>query len=74
MRFTKVVAGGTVVTPAGVINADIGIDGERIAAIGPNLDRTGAEVIDATGHHVIPVVPQKGSSRCTCTSSAPGST
>ncbi|HSJ10574.1 MAG TPA: amidohydrolase family protein, partial [Longimicrobiales bacterium] len=56
MRFTRVVAGGTVVTPAGSIHADIGIDGERIAAIGQDLDRTGAEVIDATGHHVIPGV------------------
>ncbi len=56
MSFTKVVRGGRVVTPDGVINADVGIDGEKIAAVGPNLDAKGAEVIDATGHFVIPGV------------------
>jgi len=56
MRFTKIITGGTVVTPGGSAIADVGIDGERIAAIGPALDRTGAQVIDATGHYVIPGV------------------
>ncbi len=56
MSFTKVVRGGTVVTPAGASIADIGIDGERISAIASGLDITGADVIDATGHYVIPGV------------------
>ncbi|HUF49499.1 MAG TPA: dihydropyrimidinase [Longimicrobiales bacterium] len=56
MSFTRIVSGGSVVTPEGVITADIGIDGERIAAIGPDLDASGADIIDATGHHVIPGV------------------
>jgi dihydropyrimidinase len=56
MRFDKVVKGGTVVTPGGVVVGDIGIVGEKIAAVGPGLDSTGATVIDAAGHHVIPGV------------------
>lgn len=56
MGFTKVVTGGRVVTPAGVLTADVGIDGERIAAVGPALNTEGAEVIDAGGHYVIPGV------------------
>jgi 5-methylthioadenosine/S-adenosylhomocysteine deaminase len=34
--------------------ADILIEGDRIAAVGPNLDADGAQVIDATGDIVIP--------------------
>ena len=56
MSFTRVVRGGQVVTPDGVVRADVGIDGERIAAIGPKLDATGADVVDASGHLVIPGV------------------
>ena len=56
MSFTRVVRGGQVVTPDGVVRADVGIEGERIAAIGAKLDVTGADVIDATGHFVIPGV------------------
>ena len=56
MRFDKVVKGGNVVTPGGIVVGDIGIIGEKIAAVGPGLDSTGATVIDAAGHHVIPGV------------------
>ena len=56
MRFDKVVKGGSVVTPGGVVSGDVGITGEKIAAVGPGLDVTGATVIDAAGHYVIPGV------------------
>ena len=56
MRFDRVVTGGNVVTPAGSFTGDIGIVGEKIVALGAKLDRDGAQVIDATGHHVIPGV------------------
>ena len=56
MRFDKVVKGGSVVTPGGVVSGDVGITGEKIAAVGPGLDVTGATVIDAAGHLVIPGV------------------
>src|SRR5688572_31042685 len=56
MSFTRVVKGGTVVTPERAVRADIGIIGERIVAIEPELDAGGAEVTDATGHFVIPGV------------------
>lgn len=59
MKFDKIVRGGDVVTPAGVVKADIGIRGEKIAAIGLDLadgNGTVANVIDAKGHYVIPGV------------------
>ena len=57
MTFDTIVKGGNVVTPGGSSIADIGISGEKIAAIGPSLEG-GAQtrVIDAKGHHVIPGV------------------
>lgn len=56
MAFTKIIRGGQVVTPNGVAKVDVGIDGEKIAAVGPNLNTGNAEIIDATGHYVIPGV------------------
>ncbi|MEO8336837.1 MAG: amidohydrolase family protein, partial [bacterium] len=56
MRFDTVVRGGNVVTPGGTFTGDIGITGEKIAALGAGLDIDGALVIDAAGHHVIPGV------------------
>ncbi len=56
MAFSTVVTGGMVVTPEGVVNADIGIDGDRVAAIGSSLPTAGAAVIDAAGHYVLPGV------------------
>jgi dihydropyrimidinase len=55
-RFDTIVRGGNVVTPAGSFTGDVGITGERIAALGEELTGDGARVIDATGHHVIPGV------------------
>jgi len=58
--FDKVIKGGQVVTPIGVVDADIAIKGEKIAAIGNDLadaaKKNGAEIIDAKGHYVIPGV------------------
>ena len=52
MDFDLVVRGGTVVTAAETFAADIGIIGERIAAIGESL--RGAREIDAGGLLVLP--------------------
>src|ERR1700737_320514 len=51
-----VVSGGTAVLPSGPLPADIGILGERIAAIGApgSLAALGGRVVDATGQVVIP--------------------
>lgn len=55
-RFDIVIAGGTVYdgTGAAGVAADVGIRGDRIAAIAPSLPRDGATVIDATGLAVAP--------------------
>jgi dihydropyrimidinase len=57
MRFDRIVKGGSVVTPAGSFVGDVGIVGEKIAALATELEPAqGTEVIDATGHHVLPGV------------------
>jgi dihydropyrimidinase len=54
--YDLVVHGGAVVSPSGVENLDIGVEGERIAAVVPvgALESEGRTVIDATGCFVIP--------------------
>ena len=57
MRFDTIVKGGNVVTPLGTNVTDIGITGEKITAVGPDLESgPQTRVIDAKGHHVIPGV------------------
>jgi len=56
VKFDRIVRGGNVVTPGGTFTGDIGISGEKITALGAGLDTEGAEIIDASGHHVIPGV------------------
>ena len=50
--YDIVITNGLVVTPAGVVEADLAIDGEEIAAVGVHLN--GDRVIDADGAYVIP--------------------
>jgi dihydropyrimidinase len=55
MSYDAIFRNGTLVTPGGVRRADLAVAGERIAAIGPDLDAgAGTRVIDATGKLVIP--------------------
>src|SRR6188768_4479462 len=56
MKLDTIVKGGTVVTPGGTFIGDVGIAGEKIAALGSALDAPGARTIDATDHYVIPGV------------------
>ena len=44
-----VLVGGTVVTTAGVVAADVAVRDGRIAAVGADLDRSRAEVLDCRG-------------------------
>ena len=48
-----VIAGGTVVTPEGTVQADVAVVDGRIERIGPNLS-DGGETVDATGMLVLP--------------------
>jgi dihydropyrimidinase len=48
-----VIAGGTVVGPDGSVRADVLVDDGRIVEVG-EADRTGAEVLDASGCLVLP--------------------
>jgi dihydropyrimidinase len=54
MSFDTVVRGGLVVTEEGSHVLDVAIQGQTIAAVGPNLETTGVRVIDASGHIVLP--------------------
>ncbi|NRR00879.1 dihydropyrimidinase [Brevibacillus sp. RS1.1] len=50
----KWIRNGTVVTASDTYRADILIEGEKVVAIGSNLDGKEAEMIDATGYYVFP--------------------
>ena len=60
--MTILIKNGTVVTPEGLLEADVLIDGERIAAViapgdttlGASLQATASRVFDARGRYVIP--------------------
>ncbi len=55
--YDALIAGGTLVTEAGTLRGDLAVRGGRIAALadpGRITPRDAAEVIDATGHHVLP--------------------
>ena len=57
MPYDLLIAGGTLIDPAQNTHApaDIAFKDNRVAAVGASLDREGArEVVDATGHYVIP--------------------
>jgi len=54
MGFDTIIRGGLIAAEEGARPADIGVRGETIAAIGPGLDASGARVIDASGHLVLP--------------------
>ena len=57
MKLDRIIKGGNVVTPAGSFTGDVGIAGEKIAALASELEPApGTQVIDATGHHVLPGV------------------
>jgi dihydropyrimidinase len=49
-----VLAGGTVVTAEGSFRADVAVQGEKIAAVGVDLPRDGAEVVDVSGARLMP--------------------
>ena len=52
--FDLIIRGGVCVLPWGEVSADIGVRNGRIAAIGTPSDATAAEIVDATGLHVLP--------------------
>jgi len=52
--YDMVIRGGTLVTPEKVFRGDLGISGEKIAMVGPNL--SGRTEINATGKLVLPGV------------------
>lgn len=57
MAYDTIIANGTVLSAEGQQQADVAIQGERIAAVSPGLAkdaRNGAAVLDATGKYVMP--------------------
>ncbi|MGD8245197.1 MAG: amidohydrolase family protein, partial [Anaerolineae bacterium] len=53
--FDHLLTGGIVVTGDGMRRADVGISGETVAAVEPDLPREGAaDVIDVSGRYVFP--------------------
>lgn len=56
LRFDLVLKGGTVLTPSGRQEVDIGINGGKVTAIGDLSAADTAEPMDCTGLHVLPGV------------------
>jgi allantoinase len=52
--YDLIIRNSTLVTPDGVEAADLGIAGERIVVIAPELEGTSHATIDASGLHVFP--------------------
>jgi dihydropyrimidinase len=52
--MTKIIRNGTIVTATETYNADILIEEGRISAIGNNLEKVDAEIIDASGYYIFP--------------------
>jgi len=52
--MSVLVKGGLIVTSTGSYHADVFADGDKIKAIGTNLDYPADEVIDASGKYVLP--------------------
>ncbi len=46
--------GGTLVTPEGLVSADVAVVDGRVVATGPNLEGSAVEVVDASGLHLFP--------------------
>ena len=46
--------GGTIVNATGRYVADVFADGDKIKAIGTDLDNPADEVVDAKGHYILP--------------------
>jgi dihydropyrimidinase len=53
MQFDTIIRGGTIATEADTFACDVGIRGEKIAALGENLGEA-REIVDATGRLVLP--------------------
>ncbi len=56
MSFDLIIHGGTVFTPAGLIETDVAVSGGKIAALGSFAPGDAAESVDATGLTVLPGV------------------
>src|SRR5688572_3329935 len=54
--FDLILRGGTVITPAGLTEADVAVAEGRIVALAPQLPGTSREEIVAAGLHVFPGV------------------
>ncbi len=52
--FDLLIRGGTVATPGGIVQADIGVTGGRIAAIGTLSNAKAGEIFEARGLYVLP--------------------
>src|ERR1700744_2957999 len=56
MNFDLLIKGGITATPNGIAEADVGVVGGKIVAIGALANAKAAEVFDAKGLHVLPGV------------------
>src|ERR1700761_199088 len=56
MNFDLLIKGGIAATPNGIAEADVGVTGGKIVAVGALSNAKAAETFDARGLHVLPGV------------------
>ncbi len=54
MKYDTVIVNGRIVTPNKILNSQIAIQDGKITALGNNLDKDAAQIIDAAGQLVLP--------------------
>ena len=54
--YDLIIKNGQVMTPGGLIKADLGIQDEKISAVGDLVTCSAAEIYDANGLHILPGV------------------
>ena len=54
MAVDLIVRGGYLVTPEGPFVADLAVEDGKVSAVGPDIEESAAEEIDARGLHVLP--------------------
>jgi allantoinase len=55
-EYDLLIRGGTLVRPEGIEKADVAVAGESVVEVGPDVEGTGKEEIDAGGLHIFPGV------------------
>jgi dihydropyrimidinase len=54
IKMSLLIKNGTIITATDTYQADLLVEGEKITAIGQDLEAAGAEIVDASGKYILP--------------------